>query len=201
MPFLHNIASGGGAASYAPALSETTGMFIVANYGSSQGYDNDDGSNHDHTRRNFFYLSDGFKMDFGGHDSIFESNIVIVRPYDGQNCQNMWSFVAGHQDILFNNTCAIWQSGQSGPAKSADMVMTQNDNGSCGSDRSAAPIFHDNAYYTTHGNASVNCGGDFGTTIADMQRKFADFEVRSTWHALPDADTVIQWGRDVLSMG
>ena len=55
MPFLHNIASGGGAASYAPALSETTGMFVIANFGSSQGFDNDDGSNHDHTRRNFFY--------------------------------------------------------------------------------------------------------------------------------------------------
>ena len=62
MPFMHNIASGGGAASYSPALSETTGMFIIANYGSSQGYDNDDGSNYDHTRKNFFYQADGFKM-------------------------------------------------------------------------------------------------------------------------------------------
>jgi len=62
MPFMHNVASGGGAASYSPALSETTGMFIIANYGSSQGYDNDDGSNYDHTRKNFFYQADGFKM-------------------------------------------------------------------------------------------------------------------------------------------
>ena len=112
----------------------------------------------------------------------------------------MWGFVAGHQDVLFNNTCAIWQNGVSGDAKIADMVMTQNDNGSCDADRSAAPIFHDNRYYTTHGNASVNCGGDFGTTIAAMQQKFATFEARSTWHTLPDADTVIQWGRDVLGM-
>ena len=123
MPFKHNIASGGGEATYAPALSETVGMFIIANYGSSQGYDNDDGSNHDYSHHNFFYQADGFKMvrgarptaaaarralaarlapfcaltrlrarapsqDYGGHDSIFESNVVIVRPYDGQNCQN-----------------------------------------------------------------------------------------------------------------
>ena len=39
MPFSTQISSGGGAASYTPALTETTGMFIIANYGSSQGYD------------------------------------------------------------------------------------------------------------------------------------------------------------------
>ena len=136
----------------------------------------------------------------GGHDSIFASNVVIVRPYDGQNCQNMWSFVPGHQDVLYNNTCAIWQQGVSGNAKDADMVLTQNDCGACGSDRSATPHFHDNHYYTTHGNASVNCGDEWGTTIADMQAKFADFEARSSWHTLPDTPTVLQWARDVLSM-
>jgi hypothetical protein len=44
MPFISNIGTNGGAAPYAPALSETTGMFIIANYGAAQGYDNDDGS-------------------------------------------------------------------------------------------------------------------------------------------------------------
>jgi hypothetical protein len=33
-----------------------------------------------------------------------------------------------------------------------------------------------------------------------MQKKRPDFEVGSTWTTLPDADTVIQWGRDVLGM-
>jgi hypothetical protein len=136
----------------------------------------------------------------GGHDSIFENNIVIVRPFDGQNCMNMWAFVPGHQDKLFNNTCAIWQVGVAGKATDADMVLTQNDCGACGSDRSATPVFAANAYYTTHGNASVNCGGPFGTTIAAMQGRFADFERGSTWHTLPAAATVVQWGRDVLQM-
>ena len=81
------------------------------------------------------------------------------------------------------------------------MVLTQNDCGACNvKDRSATPIFHDNHYYTTNGNASVNCGGEWGTTIQDMQKKFPDFEARSSWHTLPDAPTVIQWGRDVLGM-
>jgi len=140
-------------------------------------------------------------MDFGGHDSIFASNVVIVRPFDGQNCFNMWGFVPGHQDKLYNNTCSIWQPGVSGNPRDADLVLTQNDCGACNvKDRSATPIFHDNHFYTTHGNASVNCGGEWGTTVADMQKKFPDFEVRSTWETLPDAATVVQWGRDVLGL-
>lgn len=58
----------------------------------------------------------------------------------------------------------------SGNPPDADMVLTQNDNGSCDGDPSA-PIFYSNYHYTTHGNASVNCGDRFGTTIADMQKK------------------------------
>ena len=87
---------------------------------------------------------------------------MIVRPYDGQNCQNMWNFVAGHQDRIMNNTCAIWQVGQNGNPPDADMVMTQNDNGSCDPNDPSHPIILSNHYYTTHGNASINCGGRFG---------------------------------------
>lgn len=112
----------------------------------------------------------------------------------------MWNFVPGHQDKILNNTCAVWQRGVAGNARDADMVLTQNDCGACGADRAATPAFVGNAYYTTHGNASVNCGGGFGTTIADMRAKFPAFEAGSTWGTLPDADTVIGWARDVLQM-
>ena len=139
-------------------------------------------------------------MDYGGSDSIFHGNVIVVRPFDGQNCANMWNFRPGHQHILYNNTCAIWQPNVTGNPRDADMVLTQNDCGACDKDRSATPIFHDNRYYTTHGNASVNCGGPFGTTIADMQEQFPTFEVGSSFHTLPDADTVIQWARGVLGM-
>ena len=37
---------------------------------------------------NFWYSSDGVKMDYGGHDSNFERNLVVVNAYDGQNCIN-----------------------------------------------------------------------------------------------------------------
>ena len=41
MPFLTKIASGGSVASYASALTETHHSMIIANYGASQGFDND----------------------------------------------------------------------------------------------------------------------------------------------------------------
>jgi len=65
MPFLTNIKSGGHAASYAAALTETTHSMIIANYGASQSFDNDDGSSWYDTHDNFFYDASGFKMDFG----------------------------------------------------------------------------------------------------------------------------------------
>ena len=51
--------------------------FIFANFGSSQGVDNDDGSSYFDTH------DDVFKMDYGGHDSSFHSNLVVNYPCDG----------------------------------------------------------------------------------------------------------------------
>ncbi len=91
MPFLTNIATGGGAYSFRPALTETTHSMIIANYGASQAFDNgelgdavggrclslyslltpsstplpfsaDDGSSYYNTHDNFFYDASGFKM-------------------------------------------------------------------------------------------------------------------------------------------
>ena len=51
-----------------------------------------------------------------------------------------------------------------------------------------------------HGNASVICGSRWGITIAALRAKFPAFEARSTSNLLPTADTVIQWGKDVLDL-
>ena len=41
----------------------------------------DDGSSWYHTFENFWYSSDGVKMDYNGHDSSFERNLVVVNAY------------------------------------------------------------------------------------------------------------------------
>ena len=137
---------------------------------------------------------------FGRQQRSRSPRACLTRASDRRYFISVWNFVDGHQDKILNNTCAIWQSGENGNPKDADMVMTQNDNGSCDPNDPSHPIILGNHYYTTHGNASINCGGDWGTTIADMQKKRPDFEVGSTWTTLPDAGTVITWARDVLGM-
>ena len=195
MPFLTRIGPSS-TASYTPAKTITTGMFIIANYGSSQGFDNDDGSNNMNTYSNFFYQSDGHKMDYGGHDSLFHSNVVIVRPYDGQNCLNSWNFLAGHQDEHYNNTCVIMGARN---VHDVNMVINQGDGGVCEGGPTAMKV-HDNHYYTLNGNAPVICDSPWGVTIATLRAKFPDFEARSTASTLPAPDQVIQWGRDVLGL-
>ena len=62
MPFLTRIRSGGGPASYAPASTDTANNAIIANYGASQGFDNDDGSSFYNTHDNWYWDAAGFKV-------------------------------------------------------------------------------------------------------------------------------------------
>ena len=81
MPLASRVATGGGAGTFASALTVVSNSMIVANYGGSQGFDNDDGSEYYRTVDNFFYQACGFKMDYGGHDSIFEVRRVGRRAH------------------------------------------------------------------------------------------------------------------------
>ena len=51
--------------------------YIIANYNAAQGVDNDDGSSWFHIHHNLFYQAEGFKMDYGGHDSVYEYNMAM----------------------------------------------------------------------------------------------------------------------------
>ena len=35
-------------------------------------------------------------MDYGGHDQVFNDNVIYVRDSDGQNCFNQGSYLEGH---------------------------------------------------------------------------------------------------------
>jgi hypothetical protein len=70
MPFLTDIATG--QPTYTAALTETSHSMIIANYGASQSFDNDDGSSYYDTHDNFFYDASGqvsiHKRDSFRHD-------------------------------------------------------------------------------------------------------------------------------------
>jgi len=82
------------AGSWNPLFTETSRNIIIATYGGSQGFDNDDGSTWEHIHDNVIY-GEGLKQDYGGHDSIYENNLNLVHKYDGQNCFNTAPFKDG----------------------------------------------------------------------------------------------------------
>lgn len=63
-PFLTTLRDGK-TPSFDPKPRQIDNNFIIANYGASQGVDNDDGSSWFHIRHNLFYQAEGFKMDYG----------------------------------------------------------------------------------------------------------------------------------------
>ena len=182
-----------------PFLTDLTGNFsalptriarnlMFANYGASQGVDNDDGSSFYAIEDNVFYASDGFKMDYGGHDSTFDRNLVITYQYDDQNCFNVGNFVAGRGDAARNNTCLLLN----------ETMPNEDKVGSSTSCDAAYMTLAGNAYHTQHGNASVTCGGAT-LPIADVQRTF-DNERGSTAATLPSEATMLEWMRAKLDL-
>ena len=186
MPFLTRIASGGASASYASALSETSHSMIIANYGASQGFDNDDGSSWYDTHDNFFYDADGFKMDYGGHDSKFHHNVVIA--VHGQNCVGTASFIAGHATSLYENDCVVY-----GTERVDDLFEN------C--DKDLAPQVpmngYNNRFYTALGNASATCDC-CGLRPLAGQAWAVGIETNASAFTLPSGDTIIAWGRNKL---
>ena len=183
MPFLTDLTG-----NFSALPSSIRGNLMFANYGASQGVDNDDGSSFYAIEDNVFYASDGFKMDYGGHDSRFDRNLVITYQYDDQNCFNVGGFVPGHGDAARNNTCLLIGE----DAADEDHV------GSSDACEPGGMALGGNAYYTLHGNASVTCGGA-RYSIAAMQARFGN-ELGSTASTLPDDATVLRWMREKLGM-
>lgn len=197
---------------------------IFANYGASQGVDNDDGSSWFHIHYNVFYDADGFKMDYGGHDSVYEHNMAISFSYRGGPCFGMGSFKEGHGDVLRGNRCLV------GVGNSKDTVDGTNDESiyekarldalyehygySRPETRDDEPTFvgrlwggcedshvtlESNEYYTPDGIARVGCNGDQFYTLSELESNFG-LEVNSTVAPLPDVDTVLEWARSTLGM-
>lgn len=76
--------------------------------GGSQGFDTDDGSSFYHIHDNVMYAADGMKMDYGGHDSDFYSNLVVTNPYGvSVSNQTQTSFDNSRTIDLKNSSFAI----------------------------------------------------------------------------------------------
>ena len=137
---------------------EITGNFIIANYGSQEAIDNDDGSCYFKTHGNLLvYGGGGLKSDWGGHSNYHFNNIYAFV----HGCMSTVKQREGYNDAFYNNTCVLVKDG---PYASPD----------CSSTAAEIPIMHDNrvyspsAYATVCGKLPSAWGHDHGTTTADV---------------------------------
>lgn len=158
-----------------------------------------DGSSWYDIHNNFWFDSDGFKMDYGGHNSSFHDNLVAVKPYDGQNCIN------GDEDAPWeNNTCIIMGAQQRQPDQLPHVNGPHQDitgNFDCKFDANSTTVsapwrLRNNSYYTPNGNASLPCG----ISVAQAATSKGGVEAGSTAHYLPTDDHLIEMARAVLEM-
>ena len=182
MPFLH---TEGGAPSLTPLPIVIRDNLISATYGASQGVDNDDGSSFYRTHRNVFYAADGFKMDYGGHDSSFTSNLIIVAAYDGQRCVNN----LGTRDVYANNTCAV-----TGTRQPTDLIGDYP----CSSPVARTVVVANNTYLTHHANASVKCDNEHIIALSAVQQRYG-LDAGSTSHELPSDGTLLDEAVQMVS--
>ena len=186
-PFLANIRDESNP-SFVPKRREIAWNFIIANYGSSEGVDNDDGSSWYHIHHNVFYDSDGFKMDYGGHDSIYENNLVVGYPRKSM-CIVFGSFQEGHGHIVRHNRCIV-------PNSESSIVQL----GRC--DNSHAKIYENDYFAAAPEKLRARCTYNTApTAFGDLEKKYG-IEVGSNVHTEPDDVSVVEkWAMGTLFPG
>jgi hypothetical protein len=177
--------------SFVPLKRTIAFNFIIANYGASQGVDNDDGSSWYHIHNNVFYNADGFKQDYGGHDSTFEDNLVIA--YPGKHTQSRvcvefgGTFLPGHGDIVRRNICIAATDKE--PVIRLFQCSKTN------------AVLYDNRYITPNGMATVECGYQYPPNAIPFE-SFQDtyhLEQGSTLERTPQhTEDIVDWALDVL---
>jgi hypothetical protein len=187
-------------------MNTVSNNFVIANYGASQGFDTDDGSSWYDIHDNFFFLADGWKMDYGGHDSRFTDNVVYHGTNDGQNCVNTWPFLPGHGAVWEGNKCIIPRSRNGGEISLAGSISGCDCPGKGpavpwnASDLDSRPStecgvsFGNNEYFTPNGSATFNKCGDFDAVWKGKN------EPDSNISSLPSDDDLLRWARSKLDM-
>ena len=188
MPFLTTLRTG--KPSFQPLYRVISDNFLFGNYGAGFALDNDDGSSWYKVHRNVLYQSEGFKMDYGGHDSHYEHNIVIALP-DGGKCINFGSFLEGHAHVVQNNKCLVATPGAASEEPIPPIIALASCDG-------PTPVLRKNEYFTPSGTAMATCAYQSDAiSFADFQHK--GLEVNSTVHKLPeDGTTIVQWCQQLL---
>ncbi|GAB5362564.1 hypothetical protein AAMO2058_000808200 [Amorphochlora amoebiformis] len=161
------------------AFDEIRNNFIMGNYYSQEGIDNDDGSSYYNTHHNFFvYARAGMKNDFGGHDNYHHSNVYA---YHSRGA-GINGALRTHQDRFYLNK-----------------VILTNSNGYIKYDckcntTSSCPDLHANEIYTYDGTMLDICGQDL------KERQNLGYDIGTTVSKWPSDEQIIYWGRSLLGL-
>jgi hypothetical protein len=140
---------------------------IWANYGSSQGFDTDDGSSWYNISNNFMYQADGYKMDFGGHDTMVNDNMFYKFKGDGQNCINTWPYLYNHGTEYKGNKCMLPEAHNIGSVNGCDCPGDGKQHAP--TDTHCGVSLSNNEYYGFKANLTMSCGGSEATFFSDWQ--------------------------------
>eukprot|EP00928_Gymnodinium_smaydae_P031890 TRINITY_DN23259_c0_g1_i1.p1 TRINITY_DN23259_c0_g1~~TRINITY_DN23259_c0_g1_i1.p1 ORF type:complete len:828 (+),score=100.29 TRINITY_DN23259_c0_g1_i1:55-2538(+) len=175
MPFITDVRDG--TPSIVPAPTTIKENFVIGSYHTQEAIDNDDATEYFETHHNFFvYGENGLKSDFAGHDNWHHNNVYAFLK---NTCLGVGSFLPGHEDAFFNNTCIMMDS-----CRYASL--------DCGS--AALPRMHDNRIFSPNGLEPSVCGKAFSEWQASGQDK--DSSV-GPW---PTSDVLVQLGAATLGM-
>lgn len=151
----------------------------------------------------------GFKMDYGGHDSIFEDNLVLSYPYDGQQCFTMDSFNGNNfttnAHIVRRNRCFIglgnkMSSGCGDPScaspypeskESLELIGTHRDTCTNGK-----LVLSSNKYFTPSGQGKIQLD-DGLFTLKDAQTK-CGMDTNSTVEKLPNEMQILESVKEMI---
>lgn len=125
-------------------------------------------------------------MDYGGHNSLFHSNLVYVN--NGWNCVNIASFKTGHADIVFDNDCIV---------TTQERVDSLFEN--CNQPGPGQAMMHgyNNRFYTPNANASADCDCCGRIPLGQLR---AGVEDNFTSSLIPAGDVIVGWAKVKLGL-
>ena len=175
MPYITTVKSG--SPSISPATRQVHHNFIIGNYNSQEAMDTDDGSAYIHTYSNVMVYGDnGLKSDFGGHDHVWEGNLLMyVGNCYGSGFDSFYWGWPGYNDGFRNNTCVFRTSYAS----------------DCHMHPSFESHFGANSVYSADGTLTV-CG----TNFSDWQAQGHD--VASTLGKWPADASLVEQAKKLL---
>ena len=152
--------------------------FIIANYNSKMGIDNDDGSAYYKTHNFFTYGSyGGMKSNFGGHDNHQHNNIY---GYINEGFHFITKQEKGHENKFYNNSVVLYKDGDYGSGQA-----------SCSGD--GMTVVHDNKIYTPNGKVT-----EYGLDLDKWQAK--DNDPGTTANKWPSDEELLDMVKKLLSI-